>query len=66
MGTFLTSPQSGQKGTCLPKARPLLLGNEECPHKLALDGAMLRFPCEVVAFQVREAREPGRMQYVSG
>ena len=34
--------------------------------QLTLDGAMLRFPCEVVAFQVCEAREPSRMQYVSG
>jgi len=32
MGTFLVSPRSGQKGTYLRQVRPLLLGNEECPH----------------------------------
>src|SRR5262245_60405336 len=32
MGTFLVSPLRGQKGTHLLQVRPLLLGNEECPH----------------------------------
>ena len=32
MGTFLISPLRGQKGTHLQQVRPLLLGNEECPH----------------------------------
>jgi hypothetical protein len=37
MGTFPVSPK-GQKGTGLLQARPLLLGNGECPHFLDLGG----------------------------
>ena len=32
MGTFLISRRCRQKGTYLFEVRPLLLGNEECPH----------------------------------
>jgi hypothetical protein len=35
MGSFLKSRRGRQKGTYLEQVRPLLLGNEECPHFLA-------------------------------
>jgi len=38
-------PRSGQKGTYLLQVRPLLLGNEECPHLFSIYfGDSIRYP----------------------
>ena len=69
MGTFLIFMSQTATNLASTMTSSFVTGkweNEECPHFLALDGAMLRFPGEIVAFQMREVREPGRVQHVDG